>query len=273
MEQHISFFIPAYNCERFIEEAVHSIMKTNFLEGDELVICDDCSTDSTPQILDKLCSEYPQIKVVHHSHNHGGPVARNTAILNTTKDILFCLDSDNVLCDNSIQALKEFMISKNAESASFGEVRYFHKDQPKENFSHSWFWKYPVFDRSNVLSTIYFPGSSGNYMFTRHCWEMIGGYLPNMRILDTWTFGFRQCMEGFPIAIMEGTYYYHRYGMNSNYMRNGSRYNHSLMALSAAAPYMKQFRRKDIWYMFGLGRYKWVDNLEKHPIYLKEEEI
>ena len=112
MEQHISFFIPAYNCERFIEEAVHSIMKTNFLEGDELVICDDCSTDSTPQILDKLCSEYPQIKVVHHSHNHGGPVARNTAILNTTKDILFCLDSDNVLCDNSIQALKEFMISK-----------------------------------------------------------------------------------------------------------------------------------------------------------------
>ena len=269
MNTNVSFFIPAYNCERFIEEAVHSIMDTNFMPGDELVICDDCSTDGTPQILQKLVEQYPQIKVIRHSHNHGGPVARNTAILHTTNDILFCLDSDNVLSDHSIPTLKEFMLSKNVEVASFGEVRYFHKDQPKENYSHSWFWKYPLFDKSNVLTTIYFPGSSGNYMFTKHCWEMVGGYLPNMRTLDTWTFGFRQVMEGFPIAIMEGTYYYHRYGMNSNYMRNSAIYNHSLMALSAAAPYMSQFKRRDVWYMLGFGRYKWVDNLEKRPIRLK----
>ena len=28
--------MPAYNCEKYIEEAVESIMKTNFVNGDEL---------------------------------------------------------------------------------------------------------------------------------------------------------------------------------------------------------------------------------------------
>ena len=47
----ISFFMPAYNSEKYIEEAVRSIMDTNFLDGDELVICDDCSNDITREIL------------------------------------------------------------------------------------------------------------------------------------------------------------------------------------------------------------------------------
>lgn len=270
MNQNISFFIPAYNCELFIEEAVRSIMETNFSEGDELVICDDCSTDGTADVLKKLVGEYPQIKVIRHRHNHGASVARNTAILNTTNEILFCLDSDNVLSDNSIPALRDFMLSENVEVAAFNEVKYFHKDTVKENTSHSWHWKYPLFDRSNVLSTIYFPGSSGNYMFTKNSWEMIGGYLPNMLNFDTWTFGFRQVMEGFSIAVMDDGFYHHRYGMNSLWVRNNGKYNDSIMALSAAAAYLHYFRKKDLWYMFGPGRYKWVDNLDKHPIWLKE---
>lgn len=45
-EKHaISFFIPAYNCEKTLEESVQSIIEGNFSEGDELVLVNDGSTE------------------------------------------------------------------------------------------------------------------------------------------------------------------------------------------------------------------------------------
>ena len=43
----ISFFIPAYNCAKTVTESVISILETNFQEGDELIVVNDCATDNT----------------------------------------------------------------------------------------------------------------------------------------------------------------------------------------------------------------------------------
>src|SRR5688572_9260073 len=105
----ISFIIPCYNCETTVEEAVNSIFQGNFSEGDEVVMVDDSSTDSTPRVMEELKIKYPSIVTLRHNINKGSAAAsRNTAIDSSHNELLFCLDADNLLIPGTIQLLKEF---------------------------------------------------------------------------------------------------------------------------------------------------------------------
>ena len=50
----VSFIIPAYNCAGTIRQAVESILDGNYEAGDEIILVDDCSTDSTPRVLKEI---------------------------------------------------------------------------------------------------------------------------------------------------------------------------------------------------------------------------
>lgn len=271
----ISFFIPAYNCEKWIEEAVNSIMETNFEAGDELVIVNDCSTDNTAQVLEKIKQKYSgnDLKIITHDVNKGGSSARNTAISNAKNDVVFCLDSDNVLEEKSIAPLKKFMQEQNADIATFGSIRYFRDEADKTNITHVWKYKGPVFTLQNALETGKFPGASGNYMFTKESWQKTNGYLPHVHGLDTWAFGFRQLAEGFKMVTLKDTYYFHRSGIEDSYWALFTKkYNPSLIALSIVIPYIDRLTISSRNYILNIGRNTWFENLEHIPIKLLSDE-
>ena len=61
-KRNISFIIPAYNCAKFLSDAVNSIFNGNFAVGDEVIIVDDASTDNTF----KNCKENIQLSVSYN---------------------------------------------------------------------------------------------------------------------------------------------------------------------------------------------------------------
>lgn len=68
----VSIFMITYNHEKYIKEAIESILeqKTNFVY--ELVIGEDCSIDNTREILKEYQKEYPdKIKLILHDSNIG----------------------------------------------------------------------------------------------------------------------------------------------------------------------------------------------------------
>lgn len=269
----VSFFMPAYNCEKTIRESVESIIESNFTEGDELVIVNDFSTDNTEQILNQLKEKYPCIKVLKHTRNKGGAAARNTAIENSKHSILFCLDSDNVLSSGSICKLKEFMKNVDADVASFQELRYFQDDKQKIDFK--WVFKPDLITVNDCLSSVVVPGASGNYMFTKESWIRAGGYPEFAGALDTWGFGLRQLMTGAKVYTMPNTFYYHRYGHESYWMRDAEKRKKSvsLRATQLLIPFFDLIDEKDINYIMSRkGRYTWFDNLDKRPIRLASKE-
>jgi glycosyltransferase involved in cell wall biosynthesis len=60
----------------------------------EIVVCDDGSTDATPEILDVLGAEIPELVVVRFPRNRGAGAAIAAAIAATTLDWVVLLDSD-----------------------------------------------------------------------------------------------------------------------------------------------------------------------------------
>ncbi len=270
MTDNVSFFIPAYNCAETVEAAVDSIMESNFEDGDEVVIVNDASTDDTAEVLKKLQKKYADKKliVLCNEVNMGAPGTRNKAIEHCRNDLLFCLDADNALEKRSIKPLKAFMRKHKADAAVFGEIRYFLNGTPKEQTTHVWRYKEPLYEAADCLAGLKFPGASGNYLFTKESWHKIRGYLPHLLSSDTWAFGFRQLMSGAKMVVLKDTYYFHRYGTNSNWVRHGGE-NISVRIFGVLAPYIDQIKDADVRYMTGRGRHCWFERLEERPIRLK----
>jgi glycosyltransferase involved in cell wall biosynthesis len=64
----ISVIIPCYNAEQFAESAVRSIMTQTYTNL-EILCINDCSTDNTPSILNKLALEDKRVKVINNETN------------------------------------------------------------------------------------------------------------------------------------------------------------------------------------------------------------
>jgi len=61
----------------------------------EVVVVDDGSKDSTPEILDELKSRYPQVRVVRHSRPRGLEAAGQTGLERATGDLVFIQETDS----------------------------------------------------------------------------------------------------------------------------------------------------------------------------------
>ena len=64
----VSICLPAYNCEKFVGQAIESVLSQTF-ENFELIISDDCSTDSTLNIIKGF--KDPRIRVLENKENLG----------------------------------------------------------------------------------------------------------------------------------------------------------------------------------------------------------
>jgi glycosyltransferase involved in cell wall biosynthesis len=267
----ITFFIPAYNCSKTIAESVDSIVETNFGNGDELIIVNDFSSDDTCEVLKTLRKKYPVITVIDHKRNKGGAAARNTAVENAKHELLFCLDADNVLEKNSIRPLMAFLLTGGADIACFNELRYF--SDSISTIDETWFFEPGEFTIEHLLSGKLSPGASGNYLFTKISWSKAGGYAEDMGALDTWSFGFKQLMEQCKMAVMPGSYYFHRRGHESYYIRDAwkKRRSVSLRLIKLIINYIDRINPQDVDYIFSKkGRFSWFDDLSKRPIRLIE---
>lgn len=69
----ISVVIPAYNCERYIRQAVESALKQNVKTDMEILVIDDCSTDGTKHAVQELIRKNEERKKnpsEKNRHNH-----------------------------------------------------------------------------------------------------------------------------------------------------------------------------------------------------------
>lgn len=266
----ISFFIPAYNCATTVAEAVDSIMETNFEDGDELVITNDCSTDNTAEVLNDLKKKFPAIILLDHKFNKGGAAARNKAIENSKHELLFCLDSDNVLPRSCIAPLKKYLIDNKADVASFQYQHFFSGDKSKPDYT--WFLPEGEVGLQSHLNGSNTPGQHGNYLFTKQSWLNAGCYAEGCS-LDTWTFGLRQAITGAKIMVLKDSFYYHRLSENSYWMRENEAHmwSVSLKATYALFPFFDLVEEGFLNYMLGKGKYTWFYNLKKKPLKLVNE--
>lgn len=99
----VAVTVGAYNEEKNIAYLIESLLKQTRLP-DEIVICDDGSTDKTAKITKSFAVKYPQIKYIYQK-NAGPAKARNNAWKSAAADVCVFTDGDCVPEPNWIEEL------------------------------------------------------------------------------------------------------------------------------------------------------------------------
>ena len=119
-EKLLTIAIPCYNSQDYLARAMKSI-----LIGDnriEIIIVDDGSTDSTPELADNNKKKYPDIVRVIHKENGGHGDAVMTGLAAALGKYYKVLDSDDWLNRRALAAVMNFIAENEAIDNSFDMI-------------------------------------------------------------------------------------------------------------------------------------------------------
>lgn len=102
----VSVVMTVYNAERFLQEAIESVLAQTFIDF-EFIIVDDASTDSSLEILEKL--KDPRILIIKHTSNRGAANSRNDAMMVACGDYIAIMDADDLSHPHRFERQVEFL--------------------------------------------------------------------------------------------------------------------------------------------------------------------
>lgn len=100
--------MPSYNSERHIAEAIGSVRSQTFADW-ELLVSDDCSTDSTREIVAGVAEADPRVCLLPLGENGGAAAARNNSLEHARGRYVAYLDSDDIWYPEKLERQLAFM--------------------------------------------------------------------------------------------------------------------------------------------------------------------
>ncbi|MGN0998714.1 MAG: glycosyltransferase family 2 protein [Faecousia sp.] len=114
MEQpKISVIVPVYNVEKYLTKCVNSILEQTY-RNLEILLVDDGSTDSCPEMCDDFAKEDSRIVVIHKK-NGGVSDARNAGLDRATGEYIGFVDSDDCISLDMYKLLLDRLLQTNAD--------------------------------------------------------------------------------------------------------------------------------------------------------------
>lgn len=123
----ISLIVPIYNVEKFLPGCIESIMGQTY-ENIEIILVDDGSPDSCPQICDEYAGKDARIRVIHQK-NKGLSGARNTGIENAQGEYLIFVDSDDTVEPTMVEDLYTYATENDCAIVACGRNYVFEDGQ------------------------------------------------------------------------------------------------------------------------------------------------
>lgn len=99
----VSIIIPLYNQERYFKACIKSVENQSY-NNQEVIIVNDGSTDTSPQMANAWGKRDSRVKVINKK-NEGTALARRDGCLNATGDYVLFLDSDDLLVPGAIEKM------------------------------------------------------------------------------------------------------------------------------------------------------------------------
>lgn len=174
----VSVLMTAYNREKYIGEAIESVLASTFTDF-ELIIVDDCSSDTTLSIAKKFEQSDTRVKVFTNTANLGDYKNRNKAASYAAGKYLKYLDSDDLIFPWGLSAMVNCM--EKVPSAVLGLSAHTH--------NHN--LRYPVVLQPEDAYKVYFFGGlllgvgPSSSIIRRDVFEKAGGFGGRQFVGDT----------------------------------------------------------------------------------------
>ncbi|AIQ54438.1 glycosyltransferase family 2 protein [Paenibacillus sp. FSL R7-0331] len=110
----VSIVMPAYNCGKFIEQSIFSVLNQSYTKW-ELIIIDDCSKDNTVSLIECMAKNDDRILIYKNAKNSGVSATRNRGISVAKGEWIAFLDSDDIWNELKLEKQLAYAADYNAE--------------------------------------------------------------------------------------------------------------------------------------------------------------
>lgn len=131
MSERISVIIPVYNGERFLAEALQSVLGQT-LPPDEIIVVDDGSTDGTAQIVAGLATTTAMPMRYVYQENQGPAAARNHGVQLAQGAYIGFLDADDLWLSNKTRQQMTVLTAHPAVGVAWGDAIAFGGESVEE---------------------------------------------------------------------------------------------------------------------------------------------
>lgn len=198
----ISIVLPTYNGEKYIKLALDSILSQT--ESDwELIIVNDCSTDSTREIVEDYSNRDKRITVINNEVNKKVAASLNIGFKLAKGKYFTWTSDDNLMKPNALlEMLKYFNEHEDVDFVSFGA------EIIDEHGEVTGLWKrktkpYYLICSSNIGAC---------FLYSREIANKIGPYDESLPVADDYDFWCRAALAGNMAYSEEPLYQYRRHG-------------------------------------------------------------
>lgn len=109
----VSIVTPAYNAERYLAEAIASVVAQSYQDW-ELVVADDCSRDATARVVAEAAGRDARVRLIALGQNAGPAMARQAALEAAGGRYIAFLDSDDLWLPTKLERQLRFMVERRA---------------------------------------------------------------------------------------------------------------------------------------------------------------
>lgn len=199
MSDLISIVLPVYNGERFLRASIDSVIAQTYQDW-ELLVVDDCSTDSTATIVSEYVQRDPRIKYFKNEVNLRLPRNLNRGFSLSKGDYLTWTSDDNVFRPTALE--KMYNALKSNPEAQFAYASCDITDE--EDNVIEYMMLYPGIEKRAVGQN----PVGACFLYTRKVYETVGEYDPDALYVEDFDYWQRIFMRFKVVPIYEILYSY-----------------------------------------------------------------
>lgn len=163
----VAVVVPLYNYAGFVVEALNSVKKQT-LDSIELIVVDDCSTDTSAKVamdwIERNGRRFVSATLLRNARNQGLPLTRNVGFAHAEAPFVFPLDADNTIDPRCLWLLLERLLNSGCSAAHptlqrFGKCSMRHAAQS---------WSPDRLRRGNYIDAM--------ALIRKSAWAHVGGY-------------------------------------------------------------------------------------------------
>ena len=134
----VSIVVPFYNVEPYIEQCINSLTAQTMRDID--IICvDDCGTDKSMEIVERLAKTDERIKVIHNKQNSGLSESRNNGVRACNAEYIMFCDSDDFFAPDMCEKMYNAITADGADLAICGTEVIYEADHDQKQSDDAYF--------------------------------------------------------------------------------------------------------------------------------------
>jgi glycosyltransferase involved in cell wall biosynthesis len=209
----VSVIIPNYNNERFLKQCINSVLSQTYPIS-QIIVYDDCSTDSSREILREYENSFPLVTVLYGEKNVGVSIARDLAIKAADSDYICILDADDYFYDsykieNEMNTVKEYYRITGRKCIAFSQT--IDVDLNGNPLIYPKHRRLGGMEAFKIITRAYNRYMPRDYCMPKEYYERSGGYQAGLSLYEDWDLNIRLLqISRFLYSGSYGTAYRHK---------------------------------------------------------------